>query len=170
LNLADNPNPGVWCRLEDAGLTAPSAFHDGRVGDLLAVSSTKRCQFLDEILGKLVALRQHSKITHLGVVRTADNLQTTAFNCKALRGAAYQYFIWLEVLAIDPTGFVLPTPYSDTGFSFNTVGGHYNRIAHQDFAAHGGSAAELRDAIWAGFSCIRSPGPLLSCTRGAIRP
>ncbi len=163
-------NPGVWTRIEDRNLPTPASSRDGRVGDLLAVASTRRCGLLDELHGKLVALIQHRKVTHLGVVRSASNLSAHAPNRHSAGDRWFEHFIWLEVIAMHPDGFSLPVKYDTNGFPFNRPGGSYARISEYNFERNGGTADELRKAIWEGFETIHLPTFDFSCTRGAIRP
>ncbi len=170
IDLTKPHHPGVWTPLHQTHLAFPATYRDGRVGDLLAVATKGRSSRAAEHFGKLVVLKQNQRITHLGVVRTATNLNSIAPNPTADGSDAFTYFMWLEILALDPEGFEMPQQYRDNAVGLNGAGGVYVELELRDFAAVNGTLADFQRQVWNLFRAIRAPGNILSCTRPAIRP
>lgn len=161
------PNPGTWMRREDVDVAAPAYSPDGRVGDYLAVSSTENCNQLQALHGNLVALRQASRMTHLGVVRSDRNLEPVVANEEG--GKIFRRYIWLEILAMDPIGFELGAPFDGAHHPFDNPGGKYIQI---DSIANlsGTEKVALRERIWDGFRTIAHPSRIATVARSAWRP
>ena len=155
---------GAWCRHEDIDLAWPAASPDGRVGDLLAVSSTARIALAPQLHGKLVALVQRQKFTHLGVVRSSASLRSVD------QGNGYDEFVWVEVVALSRQGFEVDVP----GVAMNQLpyllpGGNF--IPIQNIAAlTQDQRSALRRNTWLGFGPIARPRPDFTATRPALRP
>lgn len=161
------PHPGAWCHRQDAALTSVAYSPDGRPGDFLAVSTTDNVNQLPALFGKLVALRQQKTITHLGVVRSDHNLTPVIANEEG--GKVFDKYLWLEILAIDPNGVRLGSPFDDQHHAFNQQGGHYIAIDALT-TLDATNRAELRRRIWDGFPCILQPSNVSKMSRPAWRP
>jgi hypothetical protein len=98
--------PGTWLsranvhETDPARAKEPARWRAGGVGDLLAVAVKEKPTALPAICGKLMALYQMGRYTHLGVVRSKEVLPAQSPH------GDYKWFFWLEIVAMLRHGVV----------------------------------------------------------------
>jgi hypothetical protein len=122
--------PGTWLSRANvhetdlAKIKEPARWRAGGVGDLLAVAMKEQPTCLPAICGKLMALYQMGRYTHLGVVRSKEVLPAQSPQ------GDYKWFFWLEIVAMLRHGVVFHDVVHKSAPPWTGPGGHVCQIAN----------------------------------------
>ena len=133
--------PGIWTSRLNAARPEAASWTHGGVGDLLAVAVTNDAPSVHALHGRVIALCQSKRYTHLGVVRSSAVVPAQEAN------GHYDRFVWVEVLAMSAHGVVLNDSSDHAWFM---AGGNFigiDNVASLDAAG----ASALRKQLWREF-------------------
>ena len=138
--------PGVWSSKRNAKKPEPAEWCGGGVGDLLAVAMAADCTFLDQLMGKIVALYQDKRYTHLGVVRSSRPVPAAV----GTANGPFDRIVWIEVIALAPHGAVVDAGGASPAWT--TGIGHFIQIDNVDAWKDNEAAANaFRKRLWEAF-------------------